>query len=566
MYNWIAAGATMLAASGVCCYIKYEKRQGEYYELQQVEGVKVGLQNKRLYLMKPGYKEYNNVLSVDGYDCCLNLDMLGSGNSSVRHNGLMFCYDEKESLRRHTYDKSKVPTYLFGDSGGYKLATGTMEFIDPIDLAHWYNKYVKQGMTLDIPIWNDKSCDYAKHAGVQKKNTNLILENLDDTVTLYNISHGFNEVQRRKYIDIVYDDRLEKWAIGSTYFGNPFDFINNLFITIQHTNLKTFHVFGIANVLLIPILAWIGRYYEVTSDSSTHVQSAKNLVMFQLQNFSLKKLRVGQKDCGILRGHNEYPNIPCSCGICSSLSNLELYSKSHSSITPFLFLCMHNINCMAEYSRLWDDLAQNVTLQQYKELYYKIVPSSEKRMWGNTFNYIEDIISLGIQKANKLYSSYLSSLLGSNNIKGDPIYYSVLENDRDSLNYYLNKDNEEEYSDETVLDRYLQYYNDLDNLSDDNNEQLILDIMYKCIVKMFSEISTKNKERKQYLILKELVKQIFYLFDMEEEFNDKAFDAMIKRCKSKSNEHLLYKKKEELRKLDKGIKGMTKQKKKKIRK
>jgi hypothetical protein len=568
MYNWIAAGAEVQAACGVDCYVKFKKRSGAYEEHQYLDGLLVKLQDKEIFITKSGYRDYNHGSQLHDYDYCTNLDMLGLGNSGVNHSGLMFCYTNKKSARHHRYDKSKFNTYLFGDSGGFKLATGTESFIDPVDLAHWYNLYVRQGMTLDVPPWCTDMETLLRHAAIQKLNTKIIKDNLDGSVELYNISHGYDFESRLRYLDAVQDDDLTNWGIGSAYFGNPYDFITNVMTSLQNVKqVDKAHIFGIANTLLIPVLAWIGKYYTITSDSSTHVQSAKSMILFQMQGHQLKKIRVGKTDPAILLSPNQNPLLTCTCPACTCLNDFEFYSNAVGTAYPFLLLCMHNINILAQYGRIWNDLAQTCNLTQYTKMFSNLLPSKNFKIWKNVFNYIEDIQEYGVPKASKRYSSYLMSTFGKSLLskKGNPAYYCLFDEEE----VVEEVSETEEIS---ALERYEQFhkYNKVpDTFTEAQLQKVFVSQIFKTLECEQDKTKLNNVNNEDFYYM---VSEIHSLFKEDFKVDMVHFDKYLKQSIINYKKSIkLQKKKAKQLELSKiggiGIKGFTKSSKiKKVKK
>lgn len=431
MFEWIGAGNTYPVFGAMTLYVKFRERKGDYYEIEHPMGFIFGLKDREVFAVRRGAPFYNHPHYFTGYDFCVNTDMLGI-NSACISTGVMVIYESKESQKRHAYDRTKFNKgKLFCDSGGFKLAVGTEEFIDPLDLAKYYNKYANYGMGLDIPPSKiTKFDELMVRAEIQKKNNDIILQHLDKDVTLYNISHGFSASDRKAYIEKVYDDRLHHWAIGSTYYGNTFDFLTRVLTSIDlvKDTAKDFHVFGVAAAKVIPILSWLGRYFNITSDSSTHVQCGKNNINVEIHGFQLKKIRVGSTNPGKINLASTPSRLPCSCNICKAFESNEVYHKSTSgSGIHFNLLGLHNLTVMAQYSSLWANLAMESTPKEYKEVYKKILSNGEAKTWLSTIDFIEDYMERGLSAANKRFSSFKTSAFGFDLNKGCPTNYSLLD-------------------------------------------------------------------------------------------------------------------------------------------
>lgn len=394
-FKWIAAGAAYNAFSNINIYVRFKKRKGGFTEKVYPHGHFAALQDREIFITRVGGLEYNIPFPLSGYDLCFNCDMLGQ-HSAIEHTGIMYAYTEKASLRRHNYDKSKVPGMLFGDSGGFQILTGVLDFVDPHDLGRWYTRYVKQGMSLDIPT--SKCMDeelVLKSAKMQKKNNDILKEAIDDTVDIYNVCHGMTHDLRSKFIDIVEDDDFNNWAVGGTYHGNIFNVLSALFTVVKKSPKKAYHILGVSKALVIPILAWFGRYHNLTSDSSSHMQSGLGFGAFNLTGYKLQSRKYGSSTRQVLHSQKEFPFLPCTCGICQALKTNEFLYLTARSVSAQICLTLHNLNSLSRYASLWNALAQECSSKEYKEHMLQSIPLKEKTYWSGAIDCIENFVAGG---------------------------------------------------------------------------------------------------------------------------------------------------------------------------
>lgn len=359
--------------------------------------------------------------------------------------------------KKITYDFTidEVHTYIANgfyvhNSGGFQLVSGVKEFIDPLDLAKWHSAYIQQGMTLDLPPFYGVSDEYVLKSGlIQAKNNEVLIQNCEN-VELYNVSHGFNMDQIKRHIDIVDNDTMKKWAIGGSYYGNLFDLINSIFSVINYKKSDSYHIFGISNTKILPLFAWIGKYYNITSDSSTPLQAGTSTIFFSTIEKILKKIRVGRVDSKLLHSDKLYPYLPCSCPICNALKTSEIFIKSNNSCVLHVLLSLHNVIAMSNYTKIWDDLATNSSIKEYK----KILDSMFERkanLWKQSIDYIEYIMEHNLEKANIKFASYFS-LFNSDSIQISD--FSMFNNDTTDYK----KVNEQRM--DKIIDNYSKYYDD----------------------------------------------------------------------------------------------------------
>lgn len=433
MFTLVHAGNTYATRGGLCIYVKLKKRKGGYHELQTPNGTYVKLKDREIFIARRGFREYNIPLFLEGYDFAVNLD-IANNKSAVPSPGIMFI-NEKHNL---IFDKRMfLPRKMFLDSGGFLMLAGTADFLDPIELAHTYNKFANYGMVLDIPLGNariqsDKRAIF--HAHVQKFNTEIIKKHIDDSVTLYNISHGATPERRTLYMSIVDDPDIDHWACaGST--GTPFDRLQNILVTIDNAGrkkLKSIHVLGVASPLYIPILAWIGRYVDITSDASSAMKFASNYCAVELHGIKLSQSYIGNKGGAIGRSRTKdfHPKFMCSCNVCHALGSTELFQKigtygASSAHTEVLWI--HNQSVYDEYAASWNALAKECSPKEYKEHYARILAPSDRSI-TKAIDIIEAWKDSEAKKVCNKFKSYMRNTLGIHAMGiGDPKKFSLAD-------------------------------------------------------------------------------------------------------------------------------------------
>lgn len=431
MFTLVHAGNTYATRGGLAIYVRMKARKKGYTELQTPNGTFVSLKDREIFITRRGFREYGMPLFLEGYDYAINLD-IANNNSAVASPGIMFI-NEKSSL---SYDKKMfLPRKMFLDSGGFLLLAGTKDFLDPVELAHTYNKYANLGMTLDIPLGNANYQSLERaifHAHVQRMNTKVIKKHLDSSVTLYNISHGSTAKIRTEYMKLVEDEDINHWACAGS-FGTPFDRIYNILTTIDTASrkkLESIHVLGVASSMFIPILAWLGKYVDITSDASSAMKFASNYCVNELHGIKLSQSYIGNnfKTYGKVRTEKFHPKFMCSCNICHALGSTELYQKigTYGASAPHTeVLWIHNQHVYDEYTAGWNALASSVTASEYKEEYSRILSKSDKIL-TKIIDLIEEWTSSTAEKACAKYKMYMINTLGKHvHRNGDPKKFSL---------------------------------------------------------------------------------------------------------------------------------------------
>lgn len=436
MFMWIGSGTNYSSFSGVTIYVRFKRRTSHHYrEIRYHHGYLVQLADRELFIVFPGLRDYNMGIPFSGWDLAYNIDLV-SPNTALNVDGLMLTYHPSSSKRNFRYQKGIGPK-IFGDSGGFQLLTEVYKFVDPVDLASWHNLSVDFGMTLDIPLGFEHvdQKTLVSLAKTQAKNTQIIMDNLDDSVTLYNIVHGRTRDDRLKYLEQVYRNDLDHLAIGGAYYGSVAGTAYQIFSMITEVPAIRYHVFGISDTKMIPIFAWIGKYYNFTTDSSTHLRSGVTSVLFSpagdksqpfwtLNGRRIVKFAAGQKGDEILHATNVWPMLPCSCSICQAVGSTEIYYHSKVSSVCHVISCLHNMNVFARYTKIWSELALENNLDEFK----RIIKMSTDRphVLIPVLDYIEEIRASNFQTANKKFSNILG-LFKSQDPKAEHIFSTPQE-------------------------------------------------------------------------------------------------------------------------------------------
>jgi hypothetical protein len=297
---------------------------------------------------------------------------------------------------------------VLSDSGGLQMARDMIGAISPADLVEFYNQNADAGMVLDLPlsVANDEIIDRA--AKLQKASTEIMLERAKG-VELLNIFHGHNINQRRAYRKIVEDKRLPRCAVGGLYrqgLLGGVDIIWDLVNTGQ--KYKQYHMLGVFGSLHIPVLVKLANSTwkpHITSDSTSHIQSASNKAyhfQFDLYHTS-KRIPIGSR--------GSIPNtqklLPCQCEVCKALKYTDILAFGANRFTLEL-LSIHNAIEMTRYSKQLQEAADSLTSKEYNELVYTQLKSHPKlQSVKQAMDFIDVATEKGIEVARKRYRNIL---------------------------------------------------------------------------------------------------------------------------------------------------------------
>lgn len=246
---------------------------------------------------------------------------------------------------------------LFSDSGGFQLLTGVVDFIDPLELAAYYNKTVDYGIGLDIPVFGNNDM-LMRMIEIMLVNNRLIRKHLVPEAQIYDVSHGSTLKTRAQFLDRLLKEKElgEGLAIGgiaqnfkdggmrvTTATGTV-----NLLYTLLKTKgrFKRYHVLGTTSSFF-QALYWLIQEYEVaphiTADSTTYVQAPVNNLML---NSKLRSLLLSSTD---LPKEHWRTALHCPCALCSIVKYPIAYVRT-AALNVF-----HGLSAIADNCNMIED-------------------------------------------------------------------------------------------------------------------------------------------------------------------------------------------------------------------
>lgn len=460
MFSYIPAGLDTSQEAPTTLYVKY----GNFGNT-----MKVLKQNSRiLQLQLPDriltFTQDSDKLShtkIYDWDECLPISPFHKTSDNIDYPEIaMINYVAnygKFSKSAQSCKKGKDPNRLkiVCDSGGYQVAVGRVDYIDTANLANFYNKNADLGIVLDIPLYNNIDISTLTYAAkTQRQNTNKLIDNLDGSVELINVCHGYEPDKYKRYLDIVDDDRIDRLCIGglntsSTIVGCISSFIQ--IVSNYKDRYKHFHILGIYNPAILASFIYLAENafpdIMITSDSSTPLQSARS-GMYHLQrefNRSPERLQIGSIHNN-LSFFNPNRLTCCQCAVCRLVKYMDVFSFMLSN--PVIrCLTIHNISEIYRTLMSIATLSRNLSFKDYRAVILKMLGThSGKNVCSLGLDYVESYMNDGLQKADTRFKPYFSQGIFSSATMG-----SLVDDGTDTLYSYVNehKDRIKE-----VLDKY----------------------------------------------------------------------------------------------------------------
>lgn len=271
-------------------------------------------------------------------------------------------------------DLSKDVGMLFGDSGGFQIATGAIkgdsdEIIN--SLYTWLETNATVAPIIDVPpfvtgmLSNIGEADMKGCADKTKLNIKALLDRKKvDTISWLNVSHGRSYEQRNFWYDEVQDfDFYNGWAIGSLRKNNYT--ILSAFASLmdkgefEKERCKLIHFFGMSSMRYTPIMIYLkyklnqkGYKINLSFDSSYATKDCafgKYLTMMPDSNgfasYHLSNRLIGK--------FNVNAGLPCTCPVCKNLKLGEVLNenalKAAGQYYFYNVVQSHNVMILCDY-------------------------------------------------------------------------------------------------------------------------------------------------------------------------------------------------------------------------
>lgn len=375
MYRFIPAAINWHTFGGLGAYVRYGTYPNKIV-VKQADSNMAWLQcpdrevvlvreQHRATSWRPAGENFDEYVSFDLFDDKVSADGfdLDFFMTNYIHTELTTCPNNKQQGYK---GGAKIVT----DSGGFQVAMGKVDWIDPVQLVRHYNNNSDIGIGLDIPIWSNDDKMLMRAAKVQKLNLITMLKHKRKDLELLNPVHGGSPEKLRSFYKLVRHPDVNRIAVAGTQDGTLVAGIDTLLEAYVGLGQKfdQVHVLGVYNIAhMLPII-WAANSFGdrlLTSDASTALMSANNK-MYHTQHdmFSpVRRLRIG--DIGTRPSpHNVFP---CQCPVCKTLKYVDILSVLDGGLYRHT-LMMHNIWEINRYSKMMDDLASTLNVTEFKEV------------------------------------------------------------------------------------------------------------------------------------------------------------------------------------------------------
>lgn len=425
-FNVVLAGNLPKEFGGLAIYIKY-KNGPKKVTLKERTSRHAWFvcPDREVVLVRESQKSDSFVPYGDNFDECIDVSTyndFASSNMEIKYVMTNYTHAPTAKNCRLNIDMplDKKVVHMC-DSGGLQLARGVKSNINPIKLMEYYDSNVDAGMALDFPLHPIEDPDILKRAAiVQAKHNKIMLEHSKGT-ELINIFHGTKNRQRSMYRSIVEHPKINRCAIGGMYQYSILTAVD-LIVDVLHKQptYKQYHILGVFDASFLPILVKLantGIKPHITSDSTSHIQSAVNRVyhfQFDLEHH-MKRHAIGSNNFST----NSFRHLPCQCPVCVSIKYMDIFASGPTyNISPFL--AVHNAYEMVRTCNALQEACLGLTTKEYSQLVLKqyVKKSGVINSVKQSLQYIDYINNNSLKQARHHYEYLISGKSNKISAKG----------------------------------------------------------------------------------------------------------------------------------------------------
>ena len=305
---------------------------------------------------------------------------------------LFSAFHNKGMDAKADYYMDKDEMLLFGDSGGFQIATGKAgnSWTREKHLA-WAEKNASitpildtpmstPGMTVDKAI--EKSLESAKYIAENRDTSN--------TLRVLNVTSGTNYAIMRQWIDTLSIYPFEGWAHGGGLDGKIDEYIYPVLYLmtkrIYSENMEKpliHHVFGTSRPQSFVCISFLqhkmnklGIPVQFTFDSSvasTLIKTASYIVNFSMRG--IDKFSMSKRDAAIKESYKALQasgvHLACDCPVCKTITELADIVDDKNYVDYYLFYWMHNVYMQVRFKNHIDFIIDTDSYTVYEEMWGK---------------------------------------------------------------------------------------------------------------------------------------------------------------------------------------------------
>ena len=304
---------------------------------------------------------------------------------------LFSAFHNKNMDSREDYTMDPTKMLLFGDSGGYQVATGKAgkAWTKEIHLK-WAEKNASITPILDHPV-TAQGITFDKALSASLENARWLAENRDTSnpLRVLNVVSGVGHNIVKKWIDAMSELEFEGWA-----HGGGINLVSEYILPICYLMKKGIyspdmkkplihHFFGIANPSAFVFASYIQKRLnrmsipiQITFDSSTassYIKTATyivNISMKGTEKFSMSKLDADLKTQYQMLQESGV-HLGCDCPVCKTITEIADIVHEKNFVDYYLFYWMHNVYMQVRFKNHIDFIIDTENFRIYEEMFGK---------------------------------------------------------------------------------------------------------------------------------------------------------------------------------------------------
>lgn len=390
-YVFIPAALHCSHDAGIVVYVKYGSFPDEMLVIEDSPNYShLRLPDRELYIVTDSDTSLD--MKVFDWDECVPISPFHKTSNNMPFSDIVminyvehYGHFDRANLNCR---KGCIPnrTKVICDSGGFQLMRGRVDFIEPKNLANFYNKNADMGVILDIPLYRTISRDTLKKVcKVQNRNTQELLNYKDDTVELVNVCHGYSVDNYSFYLDTVTIPEIDRLCIAGLYLKDMLSGLSEFIHIVEkwRNHYKHFHILGVYNISALSFYIYLAEKIFpdilITSDASTPLQSARSRLYHHQSEFNdtMQRMIIGSRVNG-LKHFNSRRTLPCTCPVCRAIKYMDVFSFLVTNKTTRL-LNAHNMFEIDRAVMGLGKIAQQYDWEFYKDLLLKLTKNHRNK-------------------------------------------------------------------------------------------------------------------------------------------------------------------------------------------
>lgn len=377
-FNWVPAANLFSAFGGLGIYVKYKggKKNKILIKHHTAKSCHLICPDRELlftwenqyadayYPAGMGFHEYVSLNTLDDTVC---------KKMGIKYAMTNFVHVDDTAGAANNRTQGRPPNSdvtMLSDSGGFQFSTGVVGAVNPLEMIKFYNKNVDAGMCLDVPLTVPSRQLVQRAGALQAKNLELLVKHKANHVDLLNILHGATNEEAEEYREIVERPDVDRLAMAGLYrrgIVSGADYIWNT--TRNGQRYKQYHMLGIfsnSHLAMMVAAANLGdNPPHITSDSTSHIQSAKNRTYhYHLDVYKTHGRALFGAKGSIPNVHN---TLPCHCPVCETVKYSDVLGFLPGQMMMSL-TSVHNAYTFIKYTQMLQDACRQLPWAEYVEL------------------------------------------------------------------------------------------------------------------------------------------------------------------------------------------------------